>query len=269
MAAYQIITVNFEDYDNRNLLDPAALHCYVKEHMATGKKTYVFLEELHNVPEFQKVVDSLHLKKTLIYFTSSNTYMFSGRYMGIEMLPLSFEEYVSETGDTREFSRKYISYLENSSFPQTLELDGDQKIIGEYLSGLYTTVVLKDVVGRYKITDILMLERIIRFVFDNVSSYLPTKSISNAMNSNGRKFDVRTVEKYLQALMDSYILYQVKRYSIKGNSILKRLKSIMQSISEYRVCCLAKKVPLFEMKQPLAVKSHRQKRFLITIRNIY
>ena len=232
VAKEQIIAVNFEDYDNRHLLDPTALHNYIKENLIPGKKNYVFLDEVQNVLEFQKVVDSLHVKKNIdIYITGSNAYMLSGelatllsgRYVEIEMLPLSFKEYISASGDTKELSRKYTAYLENSSFPYTLELDHDSKMISEYLNGIYSTVVLKDVVGRYKITDTMMLESVIRFAFDNVGSYLSTKSISNAMNSNGRKIDVKTVEKYLQALMDSYILYQAKRYNIKGKQYLKTL----------------------------------------------
>lgn len=233
IEASQIIYINFEDYDNRHLCSPDALHAYVKEHMAVNKKTYVFLDEVQNVSEFQRVVDSLYVKKNFdIYLTGSNAYMLSGelatllsgRYVEIEMLPLSFKEYVDFTGDVRELQRKYISYQENSSFPYALELNGNQKQIYEYLRGIYSTVVLKDVVGRYKITDTMMLESIIRFIFDNIGNQLSTKSISNSLNSEGRKIDVKTLEKYLQALMDSYIIYQAKRYNIKGKQYLKTLE---------------------------------------------
>jgi predicted AAA+ superfamily ATPase len=229
----QIIFVNFEDYDNRRLLDPDALHTYIMDSMLRTKKTYVFLDELQNVPGFQKVVDSLYLRKNFdLYLTGSNAYMLSGdlatllsgRYVEIEMLPLSFREYVISTGGTNELSRKYAEYLENSSFPGTLELDGNQKFILTYLQGVYDSVVLKDVVGRYKISDPMMLESIIRFTFSNIGSLLSTKSISNYMNSNFRVIDVKTVERYLQALLDSYILYQAKRYNIKGKQYLKTLE---------------------------------------------
>lgn len=229
----QIIFINFEDYDNQELCDPKALHTYIKERIAIGKMTYVFLDEIQNVPDFQKVVDSLYIKKNMdLYLTGSNAYMLSGelatllsgRYVEIEMLPLSFREYVTSTGDTKELGRKYIEYLGNSSFPYTTELNGNEKQIYEYLNGIYSTVVLKDVVGRYRIPDTMMLESIIRFIFDNIGSHLSTKSISDAMNSNGRKIDVKTVEKYLKALMDSYIIYQAKRYNVKGKQYLKTLE---------------------------------------------
>jgi len=229
----QIIFINFEDYDNQGLCDPKALHTYIKKHIATGKMTYVFLDEIQNVPDFQKVVDSLYIKKNMdLYLTGSNAYMLSGelatllsgRYVEIEMLPLSFKEYMTSTGNTIELGRKYAEYLENSSFPYTTELNGNQKQIYEYLNGIYSTVVLKDVVGRYRIPNTMMLESIIRFIFDNIGSQLSTKSISDAMNSNGRKIDVKTVEKYLRALIDSYIIYQAKRYNVKGKQYLKTLE---------------------------------------------
>ena len=227
-----IITVNFEDYDNRGLCDPLSLHDYVIAHMATTGKTYVFLDEIQNVPEFQRVVNSLYLRKNLdLYLTGSNAWLLSGdlatllsgRYMEIEMLPLSFREYITVVG-AGDLSRKYIEYLENSSFPGALEFSGNIKHILGYLQGVYDSVVLKDVVGRYKIQDAMMLESLIRFAFDNIGNQLSTKSISDAMNANSRKIDVKTVERYLRALLDSYILYQAKRYNIKGKQYLKTLE---------------------------------------------
>ena len=227
-----IISVNFEDYDNRKLCDSGALHDYVIARMAAKGKTYVFFDEVQNVPEFQRVVDSLYLRKNLdLYLTGSNAWLLSGelatllsgRYVKIEMLPLSFREYVSASGPG-ELSRKYIKYLENSSFPGALEFAENQKSIRGYLQGVHDSVVLKDVVGRYKVSDTMMLESLIRFAFDNIGSQLSTKSISNAMNADSRKIDVKTVERYLRALMDSYILYQAKRYNVKGKQYLKTLE---------------------------------------------
>ena len=227
-----IISINFEDYDNRGFCNPGILHDYINARMAAEGKTYVFLDEIQNVPEFQRVADSLYLRKNLdLYMTGSNAWLLSGdlatllsgRYVRIEMLPLSFREYISAVGEGN-LSRQYIEYLENSSFPGALEFTGSQKHILGYLQGIYDSVILKDVVGRYKIPDAMMLESLIRFAFDNIGSRLSTKSISNAMNADGRKIDVKTVERYLRALMDSYILYQAKRYDIKGKQYLKTLE---------------------------------------------
>ena len=227
-----IITVNFEDYDVRNLCDPKALHDYITSRMAAKGKTYVFLDEIQNVPEFQRVIDSLYMRKNLdLYLTGSNAWLLSGdlatllsgRYVEIDMLPLSFREYAS-AGGTGDLGHLYIEYQENNSFPGALEFAGNQKHILGYLQGVYDSVVLKDVVGRYKIPDTMMLESLVRFAFDNIGSRLSTKSISNAMNADSRKIDVKTVERYLRALMDSFILYQAKRYDIKGKQYLKTLE---------------------------------------------
>ena len=232
VAPDNIVAINFEDYDNRRLGDPGVLHDYIKSRMAIKGTTYVLLDEIQNVREFQQVVDSLFLRANLdLYLTGSNAWLLSGdlatllsgRYVEIEMLPLSFREYVAATG-SGDLSRRYIEYLENSSFPGALEFADNQKHILGYLQGVYDSVVLKDVVGRYKITDTLMLESIIRFAFDNIGSQLSTKSISNAMNADSRKIDVKTVERYLKALLDSFILYQAKRYNIKGKQYLKTLE---------------------------------------------
>jgi predicted AAA+ superfamily ATPase len=195
--------------------------------------TYVLLDEIQNVWEFQRVVDSLHLRRNLdLYLTGSNAWLLSGdlatllsgRYVEIEMLPLSFREYVSVVGLEGGLQRKYVEYTENSSFPGALDFKGDQKLILGYLQGVYDSVVLKDVLGRYRIPDTMMLESLVRFAFDNIGNQLSVKSVSNAMISDGRKIDVKTVERYLRALMDSYILYQAKRYNIKGKQYLKTLE---------------------------------------------
>jgi predicted AAA+ superfamily ATPase len=229
----QILAVNFEDYDNRRLRDTGALHDYVTEHIIEGKTTYVFLDEIQNVAGFQEAVDSLYLRRNLdLYLTGSNAFLLSGdlatllsgRYVEIEMLPLSFREYLTDTEERLSLQRRYADYLQNSSFPGALDFDGNQKQISDYLHGVYDSVVLKDVVSRYKITDTMMLESIIRFTFDKVGSLMSTKSVSNAMNADSRKIDVKTVERYLHALTDSYIIYKANRYNIKGKQHLKTLE---------------------------------------------
>jgi predicted AAA+ superfamily ATPase len=232
VSSEQILSINFEDYENRHLRNVDAMHTYVTERMVTGKKTYIFLDEIQMVLGFQEAVDSLHLRRNLdLYLTGSNALLLSGelatllsgRYVEIAMLPLSFREYASAVAGVNP-EEKYKAYLQNSSFPGALEYTGAQKHILDYLRGIYDSAVLKDVVGRYRISDVMMLESIIRFTFDNVGNQLSTKSISDAMNSDGRKIDIKTVERYLRALMDSYILYQAKRYDIKGRQHLKTLE---------------------------------------------
>jgi len=229
----RIIAINLEDYDFFELRQPAKLHSYIKERLSKDKMTYVFIDEIQHCDNFPDVVDSLYIKKNVdLYLTGSNAYMLSseiatrisGRYIEIPMLPLSFKEYVSSTGGENDLSRKYLSYIENSSFPYALELEGQTKEIKDYLEGIYNTIVVKDISNRKKVQDIMMLEGVARFVFDNIGNPLSTKKIADTMTSDGRKIDVKTVEKYLAGLLESFILYQAKRYNIKGKQYLKTLE---------------------------------------------
>lgn len=226
----QIISINFEDIDYEELLDYKALYKYIKERLIPNKMNYIFLDEIQNVPNYQKAVDSLFLKDNIdLYLTGSNAYLLSGeiatllsgRYIEIQMLPLSFKEYVSYFNDKTDLARKYTDYLINSSFPYTLELNGLKKNIREYLGGIYSTVVLKDIIARKNINDVFMLESIIRFMFDNIGNLCSIKKIADTMTSDGRKITSPTVENYISALVDSYILYKVRRYDIKGKQYLK------------------------------------------------
>lgn len=228
----QMIAINFEDYDFEELQDPKKLYGYIKERLVPGQMTYIFFDEIQNVADFPRVVDSLYIKENVdIYLTGSNAYMLSsdlatllsGRYVEIKMLPLSFKEFVEASGGASDLPRKYRSYVETSSFPYALALAGHRNMLKEYLEGIYNTIVVKDVTQRNKFTDTMMLESVLRFAYDNIGNMVSTKKIADTMTSDGRKTDSKTVEKYLTALMECYVLYQCKRYDIKGKQFLKTL----------------------------------------------
>ena len=229
----QIVSVNFEDLDFEELTDYKKLYAYLKERLVEEKMTYIFLDEIQNVENFPKVVDSLYIKDNVdIYITGSNAYMLSseiatlisGRYVQIEMLPLSFKEYMESTGSKEDRGVKYTEYLMNSSFPYALNLKDQPDEIRDYLESIYNTILVKDIVSRKKITDTMMLKSVLRFVFDNIGSPLSSKKIADTMTSAGRKIDPKTVERYLDSLTESYIVYQAKRYNIKGKQHLKTLE---------------------------------------------
>ncbi|CDA89703.1 uncharacterized protein BN553_01011 [Firmicutes bacterium CAG:238] len=229
----RIVSINFEDLDFEDLTDYKKLHTYLKEHLVKDNMTYIFLDEIQNVEQFPKVVDSLYIKDNVdIYITGSNAHMLSseiatllsGRYIQIEMLPLSFKEYMISTGSMNDRGIKYVDYLQNSSFPYTLELEGKSDEIRSYLEGLYNTIVVKDIINHSKISEPRMLKSILKFIFDNIGNPLSSKKIADTMTSSGRRIDTRTVEKYLDALTESYIIYQAKRYNIKGKQYLKTLE---------------------------------------------
>ena len=223
-----IISINFEDNNNNNLLDGEILHKYIMEHTDFNTKNYIFLDEIQNVIGFEKCIDSLLLREYLdIYITGSNSYMLSselatfltGRYIQIHVLPLSFQEYLSYYGETDEL-KKYNDYITYGGFPYLINMDNNNEKL-EYLDSVYNTVLVKDVVSRKKINDILILESLCRFLFDNIGSYISTKKISDTLASYGRKNSVHTIEEYLNALVESYILYKVNRDDIKWKQLLK------------------------------------------------
>lgn len=227
----QIIYLNFEDYDNNELRDPKNLYAFVKPLIQADKATYIFFDEIQHVKDFPDIINSLNLKPMVdIYITGSNAYMLSseiatllsGRYVEIAMLPLSFREYVEGIGGTSHLAQAYLDYITKSSFPYTLELDTPSEI-SDYLNGVYNTIVVKDIMSRKKLPDVMMLESVIRFTADNIGNILSTKRIADIMTADGRKIDQKTVERYLSALCETFFVYEAKRYNIKGKQLLKTL----------------------------------------------
>lgn len=225
----QIISMNFEDpkyniYDNWR-----DLYKVITEKLVKSKMNYVFLDEIQIIPEFEKLVNGLYILDNVdLYITGSNSYMLSGelatfltgRYMQIHMLPLSFKEFYN-TLDIKERDMAYQKYIEYGSFPYLINLDNDIELIHNYLDGIYNTVLMKDVIIRNKIKDVMILESIVKFLFANIGNLVSTKKISDTLNSNKRKNSVNTIENYLTYLKDSYIVYNVGRYDIKGKEYLK------------------------------------------------
>lgn len=223
-----IISINFEDNDNKDLLDFQKLHDYVIKKSDKNCMNYIFLDEIQNVENFQKCIDSLFLRDYLdIYITGSNSYILSGelatyltgRYVQIHILPLSFKEYLSYYGESDEL-KKYNEYSIYGGFPYLINLDNSSEKL-DYLDSIYNTVIIKDVINRKKVNDVMMLESVCRFLFDNIGSSVSTKKISDTLASGGRKNSVHTIEEYVNSLLESYILYKVNRFDIRGKQLLR------------------------------------------------
>ncbi|HIQ65203.1 MAG TPA: ATP-binding protein [Candidatus Faecenecus gallistercoris] len=227
----QIISINFEDADYEKLLDRRKLYDYIKTRLVKGKKTYVFLDEIQNVNEFEKTVDSLFINKDVdLYITGSNAYLLSselatlltGRYIEIKMLPLSFKEYVSAFKDKTDLSRKFRNYLRYSSFPQAVELyKVNPENITLFLDGIYHTILLKDVMQRKGITDKNVLEKVTKYLYDNIGNRTSIKSISDNIEGVEKNSSYNTIANYIDALIDSYLIFKANRYDIKGRKFLK------------------------------------------------
>ena len=227
----QIISINFEDADYEELQDRKKLYEYLKSKLVKGKKTYIFLDEVQKVNEFEKTVDSLFINKDVdLYITGSNAWLLSselatlltGRYIEIKMLPISFKEYLSTFEDKTDLSRKFRDYLRYSSFPQAVELFKiNPENIKLFLDGVYNTILFKDVMQRKGITDKNTLERVTKYLYDNIGNRTSVKNISDNMEGLEKNSSYNTVSTYIQALIDSYIVYKANRYDIKGKEYLK------------------------------------------------
>lgn len=224
----QIIRVNMEDPDYHDIRDYMQLYDWIRQQMHSEKMNYILINEVQNVPEFQKAVDGLYIKKNCdVYITGSNAYLLSGelatllagRYVEIKMLPLSFKEYLSALGDKTDLMLKYQNYIQNGSFPYVVQLE-KKRDIHAYLEGIYTSIILKDIMARYRIADTGGLDSVIRFIFDNVGNLCSATKIANTMTTAGRKIAISTVENYLGALTECFILYKAGRYDVKGKQYL-------------------------------------------------
>ena len=227
----QIISINFEDADYEELQDRKKLYEYLKTKLVKGKKTYIFLDEIQKVGEFEKTVDSLFINKNVdLYITGSNAWLLSselatlltGRYIEIKMLPLSFKEYLSAYEDKTDLSRKFRDYLQYSSFPQAIQLFKiNPENINLFLDGIYNTILFKDVMQRKGITDKNTLERVTKYLYDNIGNRTSMKNVSDNIEGLEKNNSYNTVSTYVQALIDSYIVYKANRYDIKGKEFLK------------------------------------------------
>jgi predicted AAA+ superfamily ATPase len=226
VQAEQIININFEEFDYLYLRDPTVLYSYIKEKIQPGQQYYIFLDEIQNVRDFERVVNSLHLNKNLdIYITGSNAYFMSGelatflsgRYVELKMLPLSFQEFVSTKDADKSNLKKYYNEYLQTSFPYAISLDSSKK--QQYLEGIYSTVVLKDIVQRLTVTDVATLENIIRYLYAEIGSFQNINKITNTMNSFGNKITHKTVARYMEGIEDSLLIYKAKRYNVKGRKV--------------------------------------------------
>ena len=170
-------------------------------------------------------MDSLFINKDVdLYITGSNAWLLSselatlltGRYIEIKMLPLSFKEYISAFEDKTDISKKFRNYLRYSSFPQSIELyNVNPDNIDMFLDGIYNTILFKDVMQRKGITDKSVLERVTKYLYDNIGNRTSMKSISDNIEGLEKNNSYNTVSNYVEALMSSYMIYKASRYDIK------------------------------------------------------
>lgn len=232
----QIVSLNFEEFELRKYLtDLDALYAHIIGQLDLSKKGYVFLDEVQNIKEFERLVDGLFVKPNIdVYITGSNALLLSselatllsGRYVEISILPFSFKEYL--TARNIDFGNKYLNfeslffdYVNETSLPKGVELreSGFDKIY-EYLEAIYTTIIEKDITQRHQINDKRAFGNIVKFMASHIGSELSPHNISIALKQDGQSIHHATVEKYLEYLVASFVFYKVNRFDLKGKKQL-------------------------------------------------
>ena len=272
----QIISVNLEDLiqtrkiglteDTEHfLVGYEKLLDYILARLNPKKMNFVFIDEVQLLRDWQKVANALRLQKNVdVYLTGSNAYMFSsdlanslgGRYVEIKMQPLSFMEYymayrLMAEGTQRtpkdflefgDFQATYEHYIRESGFPQTLKMLYDRQHISDYLRDtVYLNTVQKDIVKRFNLSDVNKLDAVVKYMFDNIGNETSVRSIERGLSTGGHKISVPTIDKILEGLLDSFLMYKCDRYDIKG-------KQYLDSNSKYYVADIGLRTALLGIK---------------------
>lgn len=232
VAADAICFLNFEERENAHFQTWEEVYDFIISQLSVATKRYVFLDEVQLIPQFEKLVDALYVKKDIdLYITGSNAYllsselstMLSGRYIAINLHPFSFAEYVTAFPEVSDMGRLFRQYMNGSCFPESVTLS---KVAPEqeniYLQSLYDTVVVKDIVQRQKLRKFDTLQRVLNFVFDSVGSVVSPNNIADTLRRNTQEpLSHNTVLKYLRYFSESYLIYPVCLYNIKGKRLLE------------------------------------------------
>ena len=230
----QIISINFESFSVSHLLTASKLYQYIKNEVQTSGKFYLLLDEIQEVEDWEKAVNSFLVDFDVdIFLTGSNSHLLSselatflaGRYVEIPVYTLSYREFLafreSYFSDTQNKGNLFLQYLRKGGFPVIHTADYPDESAYKVVYDIYSSVILRDTVQRYKIRDVELLERVIKYAFDNIGNTFSGKNVADYFKSQQRKVDLNTIYNYLNALEGAFILYRVPRYDIKGKEILK------------------------------------------------
>lgn len=230
----QLVLINFESFAFSEFTSAQKLYQYVKKKIEQVQKSYLLLDEIQEVDGWEKTVNALLADfDTDIYITGSNSHLLSsdlatylaGRYVEIPVFTLSFQEFLDFRSHylSEEWTKNnpFESYLRMGGFPVIHTVNYDEETAYKVVRDIYSSVILRDTVQRYKIREVELLERVIRYAFDNIGSPFSGKNVADYFKNQQRKTDINTIYNYLHALEGAFILYRVSRFDIKGKEILK------------------------------------------------
>lgn len=229
----QILHVNLESFRFSGLKTADELYVYASQKSINGQRLYLLLDEIQEVLEWEKAINALMVDfDTDIYLTGSNSHLLSselatylaGRYVEIPVFTLSYEEYLqfsSHYQSDTKLKDPFVNYLRKGGFPVIHTADYTEEASYKIVEDIYSSVILRDTVQRYRIRDVELLERVVRYAFDNIGNTFSGKNVADYFKSQQRRLDQNTVYNYLHALEGAFILYKVPRYDLKGKEILK------------------------------------------------
>ena len=239
IATEQIIYINLESFVFSDLKDAKSLYEFVQGKMVAGQKHYVLLDEIQDVQDWEKAVNAFIVDFDIdLYVTGSNSQLLSselatflaGRYVELTIYTLSFQEFLSFKSyysqqvveqDKTSLLAAFNEYLRKGGFPVVHIANYEQDTIDKIVQDIYDSVILRDTVQRHKIRDVELLERVVKYAFDNIGNTFSGKNVADYFKSQQRNLNVNTVYNYLQALESAFILHRVERFDIKGKEILK------------------------------------------------
>lgn len=242
-----ILSINFESLDEEYPLKAKPLYDYVVRSLGEGAN-YVFLDEVQHVEDFERAVDALALRDDVdLYITGSNACMLSGelaslltgRYVELRMLPLSFAEFRSAWDARANSDDLFQRYMNYGGMPYTVRLD-DEESISDYLGGVFSTIVVKDIAQRHPRMNMRSFSKTARFLADNVGNISSQTKISRGLAGDGEKVSVGAVGEYVDALLENYLVFKAERYDIKGREYLETLEKYYLGDLGFRFWLLGK-----------------------------
>ena len=239
----QIIHLNFESLEISDTDNSVKLYKYIKERIKGKKRHYLLLDEIQEVESWEKAVNSFLLDFNAdVYITGSNSRLLSselatylaGRYVEIHMFTLSFAEcrifrHARINEQSKDLKKEFQNYLRTGGFPVLQLTEYNDETAEKVVFDIYSSIILRDTVQRNNIRDVELLERVVRYVFDNIGNKFSAQNVANYFKSQQRKIDLNTVYNYLNALERAFIIYRIPRYDVKGKEILKTLEKFYVS----------------------------------------
>lgn len=270
----QILKINFEELENEAISEKNILYRYITEKIRPDKKLYIFLDEIQRVPEFEKVVDSLFVKDNVdIYITGSNAKFLSseiatlltGRYVEINVLPLSFREYseyfAASGKDRRTLFMEYITY---GALPGIFMFDMGSAEQREYVESVYKTILEKDVLKRNAAAGRQLVESLLNYLVYNIGCLTSVKRITDTLNSGGTKVSYNTVSSYFETLQDCFFIYKADRYDIVGKEYLKLINKYYVTDFGFKYYILNNKtIELSQILENLIFLELKRRRFKV------